>query len=60
VIRDPSSDYHPLSNPKVYKDIATSGGVTLSQDIYVRPWYSYWLLTYQDDLTLVVPRPAAP
>jgi len=30
---------------------------TSGDDQYLRPWYGYWVLTYQSNLTLIVPEP---
>jgi len=30
---------------------------TSGDDTYVRPWYGYWLLVFEPDLTLVIPKP---
>jgi len=37
----------------VYKTAQLSGG----DDSYLRPWYGYWILALQDNLTLLIPSP---
>jgi len=36
-----------------YRVLSISGG----DDEYLRPWYGYWLLTFRDSLSLIVPAP---